>query len=169
MDTLPKLRAARQLLGHDPEIVVLHRDADNAGREKRLEEMRSAIDEVGLRSLLLPVIPVRMTEAWLLLDIPAIRRAAGNPRGTCPLDLPKPAGAERQADPKTMLKQALLDASEATRRRRDALAARFNENRRQLLSSLDIEGPVSTLESWQALASEVDALAGRLRAAEDFS
>jgi hypothetical protein len=36
----------------------------------------------------IPVVPVRMTEAWLLADEFAIRSAPGNPNGTQSLDLP---------------------------------------------------------------------------------
>ena len=32
------------------------------------------------------IVPVRMTEAWLLLDESAIRRVAGRPHGDEPLD-----------------------------------------------------------------------------------
>jgi hypothetical protein len=34
------------------------------------------------------VVPVRMMEAWLLIDEMAIRRVAGNPNGRIPIELP---------------------------------------------------------------------------------
>jgi hypothetical protein len=34
------------------------------------------------------VVPVRMTKAWLTVDEAAIRKAARNPLGTAPLELP---------------------------------------------------------------------------------
>jgi hypothetical protein len=50
------------------------------------------------------VIPVKMTEAWLLIDEKAIREAAGNPKGRQPLNLPKPSKTEELSDPKETLK-----------------------------------------------------------------
>jgi hypothetical protein len=58
-----------------------------------------------------------MQEAWFLFDENAIRRAAGNPNGRTRLDLPALKNTEKAADPKSMLNQALKDASELTGRR----------------------------------------------------
>jgi hypothetical protein len=68
------------------ELLFLHRDADSAGRDKRLDEIHSWIKEAGVTaSGVVPVIPVRMTEKWLLVDERAIRRAASNPNGSAAL------------------------------------------------------------------------------------
>jgi len=58
-----------------------------------------------------------MTEAWLLVDEAAIRRAAGRPSGREPLALPAPRQLERLADPKEALHRALIVASGRTGRR----------------------------------------------------
>lgn len=58
-----------------------------------------------------PVIPIRMTEAWLLLDEAEIRRVAGAPNGKIPLNLPNPAKVESVSDPKALLKETLARAS----------------------------------------------------------
>jgi len=57
------------------------------------------------------VVPVRMTEAWLLADEAAIRKAADYPLGRMDLNLPKVAELERLADPKARLHQTLEEAS----------------------------------------------------------
>jgi len=54
-----------------------------------------------------PAVPVRMTEAWLLFDEAAIRRAAGCPNGSMPLELPSLKTSEDIPDPKTILHEAL--------------------------------------------------------------
>lgn len=66
------------------------------------------------------MIPVRMQEAWLLVDETAIRRAAGNPNGTAPLELPGSSRLEDLPDPKTVLHDTLRSASglRGVRRRR---------------------------------------------------
>jgi hypothetical protein len=70
---------------------------------------------------IVPTIPVRMLEAWLLADEGAIRHAAGNPNGSIPLGLPRVRDLERLADPKTRLRRAVEAASGISRRRRDRL------------------------------------------------
>jgi len=58
-----------------------------------------------------------MQEAWLLFDEGAIRRAAGNPRGTETLRLPRSAELEKLPDPKHALHSALKAASGLSGRR----------------------------------------------------
>jgi hypothetical protein len=70
------------------------------------------------------VVPVRMTEAWLLLDIGAIRQAAGNPNGTAPLNLPSPSNIEGLPNPKRVLHNILRTATELGAHRR----GRFDTN-----------------------------------------
>lgn len=65
------------------------------------------------------VVPVRTTEAWLLIEEQAIREAAGRPNGRDPLDLPSPARIEDLGDPKATLHQALRTASGRAGRRAD--------------------------------------------------
>jgi hypothetical protein len=62
-------------------------------------------------------VPVRMTETWLLIDETAIRSAAGNPRGTMVLNLPRLGAIEDKADPKDVLYTALRQACELKGRR----------------------------------------------------
>lgn len=64
-----------------------------------------------LNQCYLPIVPVRMTEAWLLSSESAIRRAASNPNGRTPLDLPPWNQWEKKPDPKEILFQALRTAS----------------------------------------------------------
>ena len=57
-----------------PDLVIVHRDAERAPMETRRAEIR---DQPGV----IPIIPVRMTEAWLLIDGPALQAAVARPRG----------------------------------------------------------------------------------------
>ncbi len=158
-----RMIAARTLMRDDVDVVVIHRDADNVGAEARRGEMVAALDRACSGARLIPVIPVRMTEAWLLLDEQAIRRVAGNPSGRVDLALPKTLEVERLADPKAKLRECLLTAADVTGRRRERLDRRFDSNRRQLLERLEPEGPVMQLTSWQALLRDVENVAQRLR------
>ena len=56
--------------------------------------------------------PVRMTEAWLLVDEQAIRSAASNPNGKNDLSMPGLDRLENIPNPKNMLFEKLKLASE---------------------------------------------------------
>lgn len=98
-----------------------------------------------------------MTEAWLLLDELAIRSVAGKPGSTVPLNLPSKKQVERVADPKALLRDALLTASCTTGRRRKNFARDLNRSRAILLQRLDRGGPVTELPSWNRMISDLDA------------
>ena len=53
------------------DFVVVHRDADQRDAGPRIAEVEDALRETGLAGC--PVVPVQMTEAWLLVDESAIR------------------------------------------------------------------------------------------------
>ncbi|SDT80017.1 AAA family ATPase [Actinoplanes derwentensis] len=55
----------------------------------------------------------------------------------------------------------LLKVADETGRRRERVAKRFNQNRRQLLEQLDRNGAVTKLESWQRLVSDIDDIVSR--------
>lgn len=159
-----RVEADARTFGHDPaeriaealrfdptaQLLVVHRDADRAGLEARRAETLAAAEAAGVRLPVVPCVPVRETEAWLLLDEAEIRRVAGNPLGKVALDLPPPSRAELLPDPKRVLRDALLVASEATGRRRRDAERSFDAWRRILLEGLDPEGPVAELPSFQA-------------------
>lgn len=155
-DVESRVRAGVELLGGSVDLVVVHRDADNVGALQRREEIVRAVGAVIASATTVPVIPVRMTEAWLLLDEEAIRRVAGNPRGRRELGLPSLRKVESVADPKLLLQQCLLAAADCTGRRREQVAKRFNEHRRQLMQRIDCAGPLVELPSWQQLLDDIE-------------
>jgi len=84
--------------------------------ERRVAEIEDAV--VGLSDPQVPVVPVRMQEAWLPIDKQALRRAAGNPHSGVSLAMPTIDTLEQIPDPKQVLHDLLLDASRLTGRRR---------------------------------------------------
>ena len=143
-----KIRQGLQAAG-GLDLLFVHRDADNTSAEARYREIEAAVR--GLRQERMSwigVVPVRMTEAWLLLDEAAIRKVVGKPGGRAPLDLPAPEHAERVADPKERLRDALLTASGNRGRRRRRFARELPRLRRRLLQELPIGGELERLESW---------------------
>jgi hypothetical protein len=149
-----KLRAVREL-SSDYDLALLHRDADKFPPDVRRDEIEASISAAWPGLAHVPVIPVRMLEAWLLLDEAAIRHVAGNPRGRVDLQLPKASAVERVPDPKTVLKEAIAKASDLKGRRLRDLNKRFPHNRHRLLELRDLEGPVRDVASWQSFVSEL--------------
>ena len=117
------------------DLLFVHRDAEGQNQDDRRNEILRAVREAGINPPAICVIPVRMTEAWLLLDEEAIRLASGNPRGRRPLDLPARVSIERVVDPKEVLFQALRIASEQTGRRLSNL--RVEERRHRVAELMD--------------------------------
>ncbi|WP_432085260.1 hypothetical protein [Streptomyces sp. bgisy095] len=157
-----KLRTAQQLSqdGRPYDVLVIHRDSDREPPRHRREEIAAAVGEISPGVPHVPVVPVRMLEAWLLLDHAAIREVAGNPNGRVTLKLPQPARVESVADPKKALKDAIAAASEERGRGLQRLQARFPANRARLLQMLDRNGPVTRLSSWQSFTNDLRAALG---------
>ena len=116
-----KIQAAVEL--NDPcDLLFIHRDAEGDPRPltKRSEEIRNYISSLGPDWACPPhvcVIPVRMTEAWFLLDEAAIRMAVENPHGGVELDLPAPSQIEALSSPKDLLHELMRTATEKNPRR----------------------------------------------------
>lgn len=109
-----KMRRAVQDFPCD--ILFAHRDAERGNPRDRRSEILQAAKEADIEPIVC-IIPVRMTEAWLLFDESAIRQAAGNPHGSTRLKLPALNRMEEVPDPKAVLETALQSASEASGRR----------------------------------------------------
>ena len=142
-----KLRNGLRFTEHY-DLVLVHRDADGAGAASRYQEISAAIRDAEYSGPWAGIVPVRMTEAWLLLDEAAIRSAVGNPNGRTPLGLPTPAATERIADPKSTLRSAMLDAGDVQGRRRRTMERQLTAVRDRLLENLPVGGALERLDSW---------------------
>ncbi len=103
----------------------------------------------------IPLVPIKMTEAWLLLDEQEIRTVAGRPSGSQSLGLPSAGDVESVTDPKAVLEAALDRACGFSGRRLAKFKRDFGEHRRQLLDRLDRDGPIRTLNAWTDLEKAV--------------
>jgi hypothetical protein len=136
--------------------LFIHRDAETEAHASRVGEIRSAVIRAAERNCRLPavaIVPVRMTEAWLLFSEIAIREAAGNPNGTITLDLPPLNRLESRPDPKTDLRNALRLASELRGRR----LKKFNEPQavRRIVDFLADFSPLRNLSAFQAFEDAI--------------
>ncbi|WP_381794126.1 DUF4276 family protein [Streptomyces niveus] len=151
-----KLRSAREF-GDDYDLIMVHRDADRASPKDRLEEVAKAVATEWPGHPHVAVIPVRMLEAWLLLDEASIRQVAENPNGRMKLGLPKHTAVENVADPKKLLMDTLTSASGYKGRRLASFQKRFPHHRHKLLERIDPYGPISRLASWKAFMDDLKA------------
>ena len=110
-----RLRYALDLYPCD--LLFVHRDAEKQDPKLRHSEFQAALSDLQTPPPAICVVPVRMTEAWLLTDEAAIRRAADNPNGDVSLSMPTARQLEGLPDPKQTLNELLRAASEKQGRR----------------------------------------------------
>lgn len=137
------------------ELLFVHRDAEKEPRQKRVDEIRKAKQEAG-ESVAVPtvcVVPVRMTEAWLLFDEAALRKAAANPNGKQPLQLPDITKLEDKPDPKQLLYKLLGEASGLGSHRRKKL--RVEELVHRVAEFIDDFTSLRAMPAFQALENEL--------------
>jgi hypothetical protein len=149
-DLAGRIRVAFEIAPCD--LLFVHRDAEREDPELRRKEIDEAVRGFGMPPSV-PVVPVRMTEAWLLWNEAAIRRVAGNPRGRGALGLPLPGEVERRPDPKADLHGALLEASGLKGRRRDGL--RPSTLRVLLAEAIDDYSPLRAAGAFARLEADV--------------
>ena len=152
---LPRIISSLELYPCD--LLFVHRDAEKEPREKRVVEIQEAVEKAVKKSVAVPpavcVIPVCMQEAWLLFDEAALRKAAGNPRGRQPLQLPDIAKLEQLPDPKKILHKLLCEASGLTGRRLKQFSV--NERVHRVAELIDDFSPLTALPAFQALEAEI--------------
>lgn len=140
------------------DLLFVHRDAERAPLESRREEIFKALEKLTgafwNRGLTVCVVPVRMQEAWLLLDETAIRSAAGNPHGRRSLALPSVAELELLPNPKRVLYKLLREASELRGRRlRSFPVTRQVQRVAEFMSDF---APLRRLSAFVSLETEIE-------------
>lgn len=103
-------RAEAAIKFYECDILLVHRDAETLAANLRIEEIKKDLTQFGKPYV--PIVPIRMTEAWLLIDEQAIRSAASNPNGTIALNIPNVNRLEDIPNPKRVLFESLKLASE---------------------------------------------------------
>lgn len=134
------------------ELLFVHRDAEAASRDERVEEIQDALAEAKAEPPAVCVVPVKMSEAWLLIDEEAIRSAAGNPNGSVELPMPRLSDIERLPDPKKLLFGLLRQASERSARRRKLNVERL---RYRVAERVVDYSPLQKLKAFKALEEEL--------------
>jgi len=148
-----RLRQAHKYFPAD--LYLVHRDTDTFTYDDRKAEIEAALDGMDCNGRVVCVIPVRMTEAWLLFDEASIRRAADNVRGRAALTLPTPSEAQRRADPKALLEEKLVIASELSGRRLAQFRSEMSRRKSLVAQHIDDFSALRRHESFNALEGDL--------------
>ncbi len=151
-------RIERSLELYPCDLLFIHRDAERENPNNRGEEIAVALLNVNEQTITPPsvcVIPVRMQEAWLLFDEPAIRRATGNPHGKINLNLPKMKTIENLPDPKETLYNLLRIASEKGGRKLRQFNVRHSAG--QVSEFIEDFSPLRSLSAFRQLEKDIKA------------
>lgn len=135
-------------------LLFVHRDTEGRTANERYAEIDLATARLDTRSV--SIVPIRMTEAWLLTSESAIRKAAGNPNGRHRLNLPRMGSLETLADPKAILLNALTDAANLGARRRASFDA--HAKRRRVAECVDDFSPLRQLVAYNRFESDIRAV-----------
>jgi hypothetical protein len=137
-------------------LLFVHRDAENQSPALRRAEIRESLKNLSATMLLPPdvcVVPIRMTEAWLLFEEKALRWVAENPNGKMALALPRITELENRPDPKEDLYELLRTASGLHGRR----LRKFSTigSARRVADRLESFAPLRALSAFQALEEDL--------------
>ncbi len=139
------------------DILFVHRDVERESVETRKTEITRAAE--GISVPVICVVPKRMQEAWMLFDEPAIRKAACNPNGRKHLDMPSLAKCEDLPNPKEMLYNLLLEASDLpSHRRKNVPVERYAY---RVTEKIEDYSPLRRLSSFSELENDIQVLIQR--------
>lgn len=136
------------------DLLFVHRDAEKQDPDLRCGEIAYALSGLTDPPPALCVVPVRMTEAWLLTDEAAIRYAADNPNGRTSLNLPTVKTLEQLPNPKQTLNELLRAACELRGRRLDQFKRDEAARRVRVADLTDDFSPLLHLPAFKRLHDE---------------
>lgn len=139
------------------DLLFVHRDAEGESVDKRIEEICDSRQKSGIEDSLpaICVVPVRMQEAWLLIDEAALRRAAGNPNGRESLNMPNKKKLEDLPNPKETFRELLRKACGHKGRRLKRFNRDLSSRSHQVSRLIDDFQPLRELAAFQRLEREI--------------
>jgi hypothetical protein len=146
-------RIAAALENYPCQLLFVHRDAERDPREVRVAEIENALRNLACPPPAVCVVPVRMTEAWLLFNDRALREAASNPNGQMDLILPAIKTLEFLPLPKQLLRELLERASGLNKRRLKRF--RWSQARQRVAELIDDFSPLEALPAFQSFRDEL--------------
>lgn len=142
-------------------ILFIHRDAETISPKiinKRIEEIRAKLQEKDFERTIC-IVPIKMMETWLLFDLEAIKKAAGNRNYKGVLDIPQIKSVENEQQPKKLLHELLKEASGLKGRN----LKKFNTDKAVHLVAENIENfsPLRNLSAFQEFEKKLKQVVDR--------
>ena len=139
--------------------LVVHTDSDTDTYAERyehkfipaLETLEEYKDDYNYCSIITPLIPVRMMEAWMLADLDLLKEQIGTSKSDSDLGLLR--APETIADPKTLISEAIRIATDGLPKRRQRLT--ISDLYGVVGGSLSLE-KLSRLPSYQKFVESVE-------------
>jgi len=150
-------RAAQAVAFYPCNLLFIHRDADGEGFDARRAEIREAMRRAGIGVAAVAIVPVRMTESWLLCSEAAIRCAAGRPNGLEDLAVPALRSIETIGDPKIRFEDLLCAASEHRGRKLEQFRRDLPSLKYRVAELVDDFEPLLQLPAFRAFYDELAA------------
>lgn len=137
------------------DILFVHRDAEKNTFQNRKNEILKFYQKINntFTEKLVPVVPVRMMETWLLIDEKAIKAAAGNRQYNQTITLPRTQNLETLSEPKDVLYKLLKDVSELKGRKLQNL--KVSQSVHLIANSIDDYSQLRQLTAFQELEKDM--------------
>ena len=155
-----RIRLAVEL--YQPNVLFVHRDAEAQDPQLRYDEAYRAASTIAVDfpvNACICVVPVRMTEAWLLFDEQAVKIAASNPNCRTDIQLPSLSTIESLADPKQILSEVLIQASELRGRHLKRFKLGLGRCRHLITENIEDFSPLLELQAFHRLNRDIEQLA----------
>ncbi len=130
------------------DVLFVHRDAENESYEKRKNEIERFWKDAKMNNeRMIPIIPIRITETWFLINEQAIKLASGNPNSKIKINLPKISELEKFKTPKETLFNLIREANDSKKRNMKNLD--LNNCRQRVAENIESFALLRELSSFQ--------------------
>lgn len=149
-------RIAKSVELYPCEVLFVHRDAERESFDRRQQEIQDAIDDIpeGIHRPWVGVVPVRMQEAWLLIDADALQKAADG-TGRRPPALPPIKRLEKLPDPKQTLYDLMQKANGSRGRKLKKFRQELGWRRQRVAEIINDFSPLRELPAFQRLERDI--------------
>lgn len=140
------------------DILFVHRDAEKEAFQSRKDEILKFFQKIKkpFSEKLVPLVPIRMMETWLLIDEKALKMAAGNRNYAQKIDLPRSKNLEALSDPKDYLHSLLKEVSGLKGRKLQNL--KVSQTVHLIADSIEDYSQLRLLTAFQQLEKDVKAV-----------
>jgi hypothetical protein len=140
------------------DILCYHRDAEQRTKDIVAQRKSEILQHSPTSLPIVCIVPVVMTEAWLLIDEMAIKKAAGNRNYKGQIALPIPAKLADIADPKDQLHQYLKEASGLKGRKLDKFE--IHQAVHQVAENIRDFSPLRQLKAFEIFENDLRIVVG---------